>query len=101
LFDEYQDVLFRPKFTLINNFQNNAEIVLNRFKKIAFFYEPKISLDVIKDKSDNKLLELAVESDANFLITGNNIDFTFAHYKNTKILSPRNFWEMFINTKMN
>jgi len=94
LMDEYREVLFRPKFTQITDFLNNAEIILSRFEKIAWFYEPIIRLNIIKDKSDNKLLELADESNANFLITGNSIDFTMTHYKNTQILSPRSFWEM-------
>jgi len=39
-------------------------------------------------------LELAYESNADFLITGNSVDFTMTHYENTQIISPRNFWEM-------
>jgi len=94
LMDEFREVLSRPKFVRITDFLNNAEIVLSRFEKIASFYEPKIRLDIIKDKSDNKLLELADESNADFLITGNYVDFTMTHYKNTQILSPRSFWEI-------
>jgi len=94
LINEYREVLARPKFTQITDFLINAEIVLSLFEKIALFCEPKIRLDIIKDKSDNKLLELADESNANFLITGNNVDFTMPHYKNTRIISPRRFWEM-------
>jgi putative PIN family toxin of toxin-antitoxin system len=94
LLNEYRDVLSRPKFSQIINFVNNAEIVLNRFIKIALFYEPTIHLDIIKDKSDNKLLELADECNADFLVTGNSSDFTFTQYKRTQILSPRNYWEI-------
>lgn len=94
LLREYRDVLSRPKFAQITNFKSNAEFVLNRFTKTALFYEPKIRLNIIKDKSDNKLLELADESNADFLITGNSLDFNFTHYKHTQILSPRNFWEI-------
>ena len=94
LLSEYREVLSRPKFALITNFKSNAEIVLRRFSKTALFYDPKIRLNIIKDKNDNKLLELADESNADFLITGNSVDFNFTHYKSTKILSPRSFWEM-------
>ena len=95
LWDEYCDVLSRPKFAKIPYFNSNADIVLNRLMKIAVFYEPKFFLNIIKDKDDNKLLELADESDADFLITGNHLDFDMMHYKNTRILSPRDFWENF------
>jgi len=94
LLNEYRDVVSRPKFSKINNFAYNAEIVLNRIVKIAHFFEPVTQILIIKDKSDNKLLELADESNANFLITGNSIDFTFSYYKKTQILSPHSFWEI-------
>ena len=95
LLDEYCDVLARPKFFKIPNFKNNADIVLNRFIDMALFYEPKIYLDIIKDKDDNMLLELADESNADFLITGNYLDFNFTQYKNTRVVAPRDFWEYF------
>ena len=95
LLDEYCEVLTRSKFSKIPNFESNANIVLNRFVKTSLFYEPTIRLNIIKDVNDNKLLELADESNADFLITGNSIDFNLAYYKNTQILSPRSFWENF------
>ena len=94
LMNEYREVLSRPKFTKIADFSSNAEIVLSRFEKIAMFYEPKNRLNIIKDESDNRLLELADESNANFLITGNSTHFTMTIYKETKIVSPRDFWEI-------
>jgi putative PIN family toxin of toxin-antitoxin system len=97
LFNEYSEVLSRPKFSRIADFERNAEIVLNHFKKIAIFYMPKVHLDILKDRSDNKLLELADESNAHFLITGNSSHFTFSYYKQTQVLSPRNFWEKVMN----
>jgi len=97
LLNEYRDVLMRPKFAGIADFESNAEIVLSRFEKIAQFYEPMVSLDILTDISDNKLLELADESSAHFLITGNSTDFTLTHYKQTQILSPRSFWEKVMN----
>jgi len=95
LLNEYIEVLARPKFSKIYDFKNNANIVLSRFIKTARFYEPKIRLDIIKDSDDNKLLELADESNANFLITGNYIHFNITNYKNTQIVSPRDFWNTF------
>src|SRR5215469_187986 len=59
LWEEYCDVLARSKFSTIPHFKSNTDIVLNRMMKIAIFYEPKINLNIIKDKSDNKILELA------------------------------------------
>ena len=92
--DEYIKVLARSKFFKIPDFKSSADIVLNRFAKIALFFEPKIRLNIIKDNDDNKLLELADESNADFLITGNSVDFMMTHYKNTRVMSPRDFWNI-------
>ena len=62
------------------------------FRKDSIF-EPKLKLNLISDIDDNMILELAVECSANFIITGNSNDFTFSEYKQTKILSPKEYWE--------
>ena len=94
LLKEYVDVLSRSKFLKIKNFANKANNLLQFFINNALFYEPNIKLTLIKDEADNRLLELADASEADFLITGNTKDFEMPYYKNTKILTPRNFWEM-------
>lgn len=94
LIEEYVDVLNRPKFAKFPEFVANSEQVLAYLIKSANLYEPKIKLNLIKDADDNKLLELADESKADFLITGNTNDFTIKQYKNTQILTPKEFWEI-------
>jgi len=39
------------------------------------------------------VLELADECGADFIITGNTNDFTFPLYKQTKIVTPKDYWE--------
>ena len=43
------------------------------------------------DPPDNRILECAVEAEAEFLITGNNNDFSFASFRGIRIVSPRGF----------
>ena len=50
---------------------------------------------LISDKDDNKILELADECTADFIITGNTNDFTFPVYKQTKIVTPRDYWSYY------
>jgi hypothetical protein len=38
------------------------------------------------------ILELADECLADFIITGNTNDFTFPTYKQTKIVTPKEYW---------
>jgi predicted nucleic acid-binding protein len=56
-------------------------------------FDPSVKIDLISDKDDNMLLELSVECEANFLITGNTNDFTFSQYNTTRIVSPREYWD--------
>ncbi len=92
---EYFEVLSRPKFSKFQEFFVNAEILISQINLKAIKYVPTIKLELINDLDDNKFLELADECSADFLITGNTNDFTFPFYKQTKILTPREYWENF------
>lgn len=61
-------------------------------EKRAVKYIPTTKIEIIKDPDDNKFLELAETSKADFLITGNTKDFTLVKYKRTKIVSPKEYW---------
>ena len=93
LLAEYYAVLERPKFTQFPEFLVKARNVLANIEMKAIQFKPFIILDLISDKGDNKILELADESEADFIITGNTKDFTFPQYKQTKIVTPRDYWE--------
>lgn len=96
LLEEYFDVLNRPKFTKYPDFVLNAELFLIEIERIAMRFEPKIKLNLISDIDDNMILELADECNADFIITGNSNDFTFSQYKDTQIVSPKEFWDFYI-----
>jgi putative PIN family toxin of toxin-antitoxin system len=95
LIAEYYEVLERPKFTQFQGFTAKARVVLANIELKAIRYNPRITLDLISDKDDNKILELADECGADFVITGNTNDFTFPLYKNTKIVTPKDYWEKY------
>lgn len=61
-------------------------------EKRAVKYFPTVKLEIINDLDDNKLLELAETCKADFLITGNTKDFTLQTYKETKIVTPKEYW---------
>lgn len=89
ILDEYIKVLSRPKFAKFKKFKNNADFILSNIYRVGIKFTPDIELDLIKDKSDNKFIELAVFSKANFIITGNTQDFTIKEYKGVKITTPK------------
>ena len=93
LMAEYYAVLERPKFAQFQEFAAKARVVLANIEMKAIRYKPNIVLDLISDKDDNRILELADECTADFVITGNTNDFTFPRYKQTIILTPKDYWE--------
>ncbi len=91
---EYYEVLARPKFLKFPDFFLRAEALLAEIQARAIKYFPTIKPDLISDDDDNMILELADECAADFIITGNTNDFTFPNYKTTKIVSPKEFWDI-------
>jgi len=92
VFSEYVEVLARPKFTKIPGFRVNSEIVISRIEEVAIRTEPSQKIALIKDSKDNCFLELALETEADFLITGNWNDFTIQRFRKTIITSPSVYW---------
>ena len=95
LLAEYYEVLGRKKFSKYPDFINAAQTVLAAIETKALKFSPKNAVSIISDEPDNRLLELAEASKANYLITGNSNDFTMDKYKRTKIVTPREYWESY------
>jgi putative PIN family toxin of toxin-antitoxin system len=95
LLAEYYDVLSRPKFRQYQDFAVKANAVLDGIEIKAERYFPAVKLDLISDQDDNKIVELADVCMADCIITGNTTDFTFPCYKQTKITTPREYWEQY------
>lgn len=89
---EYVEVLNREKFSKFVNFKSNVEIVLNRLREVATFYQTDRKIYILSDTSDNKFLELAAVSSADYLTTGNTLDFNITEFEYTRILTPREYW---------
>jgi len=98
LLQEYYLVFRRKKFYKYPDFSNRAETLIADIEAKSTKFSPQNKLTVISDKDDNKLLELAEECKANFLITGNTSDFTMKKYKSTRIVTPKEYWEIFQST---
>jgi uncharacterized protein len=95
IFIEYVEVLGRDKFNKFSNFKSKAEVVLTKLREISTFYQTDRILNILTDTSDNKFLELAAVSAADYLITGNTLDFTITEFEYTRILTPRNYWDAY------
>jgi len=58
---------------------------------------PSISLDIVSDKDDNRVLETAVEGKCQYIITGDNDLLNLNSYKEIKTLSPDKSLNIFKN----
>ena len=92
IFDEYVEVLSRPKFSVFKDFKSRAETFITKIQEVAVKFSPDITLNVISDEADNRFLEISVYAKADYLITGNTNDFTKDKYENVDIVTPREFW---------
>ena len=82
IFEEYKYVLFNSKLIDLQD----AESFLQSLNEISIFCVISNSLDVCKDKSDNKFLEAAIEGSADYLVTKNIRHFPYKQYDSIKIV---------------
>jgi len=68
---------------------------LNSFFDCVNLVETRNYLDVVEDHDDNKILESAVESDSDYLITSDNHLLKLGQYENVKIIPPSQFWGIY------
>ena len=87
VFREYIEVLGRDKFRKYPEFVAKAEIVLSKVYELSQKYIPSVKHSVIKVDPDNRVLELAVTAQADYIVTGNTRDFTFSEYEGIKIVT--------------
>ena len=78
-----------------HDFFIRAEALLVEVEAKATKYCPAITLGLISDDEDNMILELADKCLADFVITGNTTDFIFPTYKQTKIVTPKEYWDSY------
>ena len=99
LLNEYIEVLNRIKFFKYDDYALRSKVLLSDIKKFGVIYFPTVNINIIKDPSDNKLLELAEACKSEYLITGNTKHFLMREYNNSRIVSPKEFWEIIINNQ--
>ncbi len=89
LLHEYEAVLKRPRFKL-----GHGEIteLMRKINRKALIVTPTKRLKILEaDEPDNRILECAIEANADFIITGNKRHFPFEEFKGSKIVTPREF----------
>ena len=93
--EELMEVLFREKFD--KYFINPEErfVFVNKIETNSVLFTPEFSVTDCRDPKDNKFLELAAESNASCIITGDK-DLLILHpFRGTPILNASDFLNFF------
>ncbi len=85
--EEYAEVLSRPELSIRRGLRLQ---LLQLIKNHGHLVTPSRHIEVTSDLDDNIFVECADAARADFLITGNRKHFP-AYWKNTKIVTPREF----------
>ena len=89
---EIKEVLARPtiKLNLIGQ-----EFILNNFEKSSVKIQTISKFNIVKeDPDDNKFLECAVDSKAEYIISGDDHLLKLKEFKGIKIVTPAEFVEL-------
>jgi len=90
---ELREVAARKKFT--SRFSKLvADHFIGSYSDIALHVTPKNSVKISRDNKDNIFLDCAIESKADYLITGDKDLLVIGHYKGINIVTPAAFGRM-------
>jgi putative PIN family toxin of toxin-antitoxin system len=96
ILDEYERVSTYNRIQKKHpEFKQNILEIIAALNDLSTIYLPQKKFEIIKDLTDNNFLDLAYESHANYLITGNRNDFLITEFEQTKIVSPKKFCELY------
>lgn len=90
LIEEFVDVVSRPKFQKYFA-KKDIEQVLNYFDQYGVLVKVKSSVRICRDEKDNFLLNLSLDSGADFLITGDADLLVLEKIEYTKIIAFTDF----------
>ncbi|MDZ4170188.1 MAG: putative toxin-antitoxin system toxin component, PIN family [Coriobacteriia bacterium] len=67
--------------------QSRVEDVVRQIARVATVVKPRVSLDVIADDPDNRVLECALESEASFIVSGDRHLLELGEFEGVLIIS--------------
>jgi uncharacterized protein len=92
---EISKALLYPK--IVEAFSNeglNEKQILRAIEAHSTIVKPKLKLHIIdEDKDDNKILECALSSRADIIISGDRHLLKLGKFRKTKILTPKEFFD--------
>jgi len=93
---EYEEVLRRSKFSRVS--PKAIDTALELIRRVGIVVNPKETLAVSSDESDNRFLECAETADADYLVTGNKRHFP-EQWKKCMVIGARELVELLIDAE--
>lgn len=93
LLEEFIDVVSRPKFKKYFS-KKDIEKILEYFEQFGELVKVKSEIKICRDEKDNFLLNLSVDSKADYLITGDKDLLILEKIEDTKIKTFSEFIEL-------
>ena len=87
LLAEFKEV-YTKKFPLL---KEDFELTFKSIEEIFEITQPDETLEILKDKDDNRVLEAAVEGKCKYIITGDKELLDLGIYKGIRIVTPDQF----------
>ena len=97
ILSEYREVLNRPKFQFDKDLVEAILEFIRRTGEIISALPLKMKLP---DPDDAPFLEVAIEGDSEFLVTGNKSHYPVKYRKKIKVLSPSEFINVYQKNKI-
>lgn len=86
IFEEFKDVIQRDKFKLPKHIIKG---IIDDVIHIAKFVTPSIKFDVVRaDPDDNKILECAIASNSDYIVSGDHHLLDIKEFNGVKIIRP-------------
>ena len=93
ILSEYRSVLKRPGFKLN---QEKVSILLQQIESCGFLVSTEPLRYKLPDKNDEPFLEVAITSNAEYLVTGNTKHFPRQKFYDVKVVTPVDFLKEYI-----
>lgn len=93
LMEEFLEVTKRPKLKKYFT-ESDTKALLNKINTFAELILVKSTVTACRDEKDNFLLSLAIDGNANYLITGDSDLLTMESFHKTKIITWADFIKM-------
>lgn len=91
ILDELYEVVSRPKFKAVMQRAGiTSEQIIEKLLSISSLeVQQNINIDACRDRKDNKFLECAVISNADYIVSGDDDLLSIKEYNNIKIVSTK------------